>query len=1310
VSESIDEARQKLPLQRLMEQYGDAPTQGGWRSFRCPFCQKKSAAVRETGGRSWFKCFHPACPSGTSGARGAWDEVGYLAHKQGVSRRDAFINYLKEAGVWKERDANAPSVMPGQRARRRQPTATMRKEMDEIDPRPAADEADDFLPPEEGDNKASGNNLASQRDGKPVAENLTPPPESEGHPFSAPHDSDSGVNLSPAIPSGASTPAQGPTGDDGGSPAGASSAPSEPVAPPPPGGSPPAAPLPEPEPLRALRRFYEQLKLVPAHAESLTRKRGLTSATIEAMGYRSSVRENLEVLEALSGEFAVEDLVASGLWFRPRSGGPKPSRMYHGWGKIRRLPKAERTETREWEEGWCEPILIPYFDETGLLVALRPHKDMVKGQPARLYMTPGQSRPERGPYFAVLTEGEFKAAALWQTLGGRYSVAALPGTSMAKSESVFEEIKAWLARENVDKCLVGYDNEDKSNPNLPGFKAEKWKRYDTVIWAGYLALELVRLGYETRVVLLPDAWRDEQGKADWDSACAVLGDRAPAEFLNVFKERSIEAKEFARRDLWGMVGRLEEIFDTEAARAIRNGVERRRYVPLLPHGGTDEQKLVVFLRQICAREKEEMPEHWRSRLISLANAIESCLGWYYIRKPRPLKGPIVEEVKIALDAYPPTTDRGRAYREWMAGTPERCGDFRVDVHYVMVKMNGHRDRIVTLTNTQGEVSRMLPLDEESFTAPSKFRPWLASHGNFTWMSGERELQALQRDINHASFNKDVLQVPLRGYHEDSGLWFFEDVAFTPEGHELQPSRGGIYWHGGQGYMMSQRDGENEVFRHKLPRMHPEVREAAIGPFFREVCDKLEDSLGGLEAKLCLGIVLALGAGPEVFKLYSQFPGLWLHGEQGQGKSSVARWLMRLWGYNIEAGIPLNNTTVVNMAITVQQYGNLPVWFEEFQPETESRKQDLIKNLFGREAGGKKNFDDVPRQVRSTAIITGVATSTDGQTRSRYGHVQVSDKRRKGNWFEWMQTESARFYQLGRHALRNRTKFAGAVVASLKEWMDDPGTQGDVRARLVHGVAYAGFKAFSELVESHDADSLALFRQWCQRHCGMAAEQTQQAVNVNVFWRDLMAAIDTHAFEQGESRLTDFFKVVVTPKSYAPGAPEQNTLPLENEHRLGVRGIGWQSVRLYFKPEPVIQLLQAHLRRQNRNITLSRSDLQDQMSRRDYWVSPGTKSGHRARFASGAAFAWAIELDRHELGYNPITDEEYADLIKERSKCVACGYVEEEITLAQLRQDVVQCAHCKGYKWERVWPETDPRRGELYNLVKLLEPKKEDDSD
>ena len=113
-------ARSNLPLPRMMEQRGDLPA-GSHGSLFCPFCKdkEKSASLKEHRGRWYFKCFKSHCPSQTAGPKQAFDEVGYLAFKTGLSRKEAFIAFLKEAGVWKE-ERLAPSILPGQQKRKKE--------------------------------------------------------------------------------------------------------------------------------------------------------------------------------------------------------------------------------------------------------------------------------------------------------------------------------------------------------------------------------------------------------------------------------------------------------------------------------------------------------------------------------------------------------------------------------------------------------------------------------------------------------------------------------------------------------------------------------------------------------------------------------------------------------------------------------------------------------------------------------------------------------------------------------------------------------------------------------------------------------------------------------------------------------------------------------------------------------------------------------------------------------------------------------------------------------------------------------------
>jgi hypothetical protein len=300
----------------------------------------------------------------------------------------------------------------------------------------------------------------------------------------------------------------------------------------------------EPDGRRCLWEFYMGLKLLETDEKRLFERRGLETRTSALLGFRSNPKQNRIALLALPKRYDWEELAASGLWLREdrqKAKKRRPNVKFSGFGI------SGRNEKGEWTYAWNNPVLIPYFDEKGVLVSLRPHKDMgpggtVTGTPhvyvprainAAATGIPGTgllSAKEEKFEVVVVTEGEFKAAALWQLLGAGRSdggvpigVCALPGISFGKNYEIREELDGWLRAVKARRVIVVYDNEDKANPKLESFKPDKRKRYDAVIWARYLATDLAhKVHVRGEVAMLPVEWRDAKGKADWDGALSAV--------------------------------------------------------------------------------------------------------------------------------------------------------------------------------------------------------------------------------------------------------------------------------------------------------------------------------------------------------------------------------------------------------------------------------------------------------------------------------------------------------------------------------------------------------------------------------------------------------------------------------------------------------------------------------------------------------------------------------------------------------------------------------------------------------------------
>ena len=219
-----------------------------------------------------------------------------------------------------------------------------------------------------------------------------------------------------------------------------------------------------------------------------------------------------------------------------------------------------------------------------------------------------------------------------------------------------------------------------------------------------------------------------------------------------------------------------------------------------------------------------------------------------------------------------------------------------------------------------------------------------------------------------------------------------------------------------------------------------------------------------------------------------------------------------------------------------------------------------------------------------------------------------------------------------------------------------------RSKRVHGLAYAAFLSAAELFGTSSRAMVNEFRAFVVGHTVRSVADVREDVNVNVFWQMVIDAFKVGEFGRGEV-LRQIFKVVSNPVLHPPDAPTQapNTaMPFLEP---------WVSYRLMFDYNAVLLKLNSFLvTRQRSVLPLQRKDLRDQLSTYPYWVTgiPVVRFGA----ARSPTRCWAIDVDQHPLGYQPVSDDE-------------------------LMRSWEDCGH-NVQKWN------DPRKGELFLLVHELE--------
>jgi hypothetical protein len=153
------------------------------------------------------------------------------------------------------------------------------------------------------------------------------------------------------------------------------------------------------------------------------------------------------------------------------------------------------------------------------------------------------------------------------------------------------------------------------------------------------------------------------------------------------------------------------------------------------------------------------------------------------------------------------------------------------------------------------------------------------------------------------------------------------------------------------------------------------------------------------------------------------------------------------------------------------------------------------------------------------------------------------------------------------------------------------------------------------------------------HARRAAADVATDVNVNVFMQEVITA-----YQQG-AITDDCFRVETAFLDHPPGEPNQGR---------------WTSCILFMNPARVIDALQIHLRKGGANVTLRYKDLRDQLSKNDFWYTNGKDI---QRWIGGSnCRAWGIMADKHPLGYQQTSDEEFRGSLRENKTLADVGHV------------------------------------------------------
>ncbi len=901
--------------------------------------------------------------------------------------------------------------------------------------------------------------------------------------------------------------------------------------------------------------IYCRLTLRDEDRATMKQKRGFTDKTITLNGYRSSISANRPILNEVIKLFPEDQLLELGIVLRDKETSElKINAQLCGYGLKKRGSGKEDDDF-----GWTEPILIPYIGANGRITYIRPHKGGIspkaymeeKKLNGVFYYSKAISHPygehlvkhiqEKGSKkwatSAVLTEGEFCIAALGQA---KIPALGVPGIQMPRNPVFLKELVKTIESLGIKNVRTIFDNDDKSHIEDP------WYRYDVDVYALYAAHQLKSNGIFSWVGQLPDEWRiGLDGKpsksADWDGRLAYLVNKHGASEGNSLANKEFKKVYFASHGYDGQLPLWDSM--TERQRVTNCKVRKLTYDQKVGVGGAEEKRQIKILRK-CPEIYKDLLGVW-----SIIHSLEESIGCYYDKKylPKEERQVIAKQKKEIVKAQGEggiDIDERAGYEAallacnlLLGGIPEKISNFTISCEYTILTRDGLHERLFIITNTNGVKSSCCQPESKDLSSPTKFREFLYSRGNFSWLGGQKVLDLLMLDLGVESEWRQIKELDTIGLDLDSGLYILGDCAFGKEPFEvIFPDKENIIWNHGTGYRIDPDD-LNE-FAHKVPPMmfqsetdetpqqvfqkildDPEAERKKVTSVLEQFMGDMIGTTGGLEGVMLVCAALAYAVAPETIRKYNSQLGIWLHGQMSAGKTDTARQLMSIWGYILTYDIPTlgEGTTNVGMDRLMAQYCSWMMHLDEFrEDEANKAKVASLRNAYNRQSKNKGRIDQSKKTKSYTPltmpVVTGESTTTDAATKSRFVSIVLSSEKRIGTPEEQadrytnMMLNAEKYHIIGRWIMLNRKTFAKAVMKELALFLADQEvceTIPSARLRTTYGPAYATFMALESIFcISSSQSSKDKFRSFTLKHVATASQEVAQVNFSTKFWDDV----------------------------------------------------------------------------------------------------------------------------------------------------------------------------------------------------------------
>lgn len=362
-------------------------------------------------------------------------------------------------------------------------------------------------------------------------------------------------------------------------------------------------------------------------------------------------------------------------------------------------------------------------------------------------------------------------------------------------------------------------------------------------------------------------------------------------------------------------------------------------------------------------------------------------------------------------------------KEW----EERISNFTIKIVATHETSEG-LIREMQFVNDLGRSTSFFAIRPEDMMSADSFGAFCIRHGNYVWYGKKEDLLILWEQEFLADSGRHIIEPDCIGWMEDRKTWLFGNVAFQAD-KQLRPDDNGIFWtekYGIKTSSLSITSGKS-IISEGIPYL------SLTEPDLIQLRDKLSGSIGSFEAKTCLGWACGVLFMEEIFRDYKCFPFLFVTGMRRSGKSTVGDWLMYLFGLE-NIGKQAADTTAVAIQRYMSYYSSLPLFIDEYRNNAKiTPKNGLFRNAYNRQSAGKgvkSEFGIREAKIRGTLIITGEETPEDNALLTRCIVINVSERNRTENNFDWFTKMNVKLSAFTYHILANKASMLDKFMSRL----------------------------------------------------------------------------------------------------------------------------------------------------------------------------------------------------------------------------------------------------------------------------------------